>query len=216
MLKQKATLAVILASVSCVAAQTPSTPQADSAAPSQVIMMVNLAANIDKGIDAKKTKAGDPFTAKVSTAGKLNDGTIVPIGSLLQGRIDSVTPSENKGDSTLVLTIDKLQIKNGKELPIKATIVSITSTTPTFGNDDKTYDPSSYRPGTIGDNKSNGQNSQNGAPAGPHPIEGLTLSGSPKDATSATLTQAKKNIHLSNATQIVVSAAVVHAGAVLK
>lgn len=202
MFKQTASLALLLASVSIVAAQTPSAPQSDS---SNVIMMVNLTASIEKTIDAKKAKAGDPVAAKTIAAGKLSDGTEVPSGSILTGHIDSVTPSENKGDSKLTITLDKLQIKNGKEIPVKATVVNVVSTAPNFG-DDKPYDPSSYRPGTQGDNKANGENNQTG-PTAPHPVEGLTVAGSPKDATSGTFTQAKKNLHLTSSTQLMVSVA---------
>jgi len=164
-----------------------------------VIMMVNVMANVE---------TGDPVTARTTAATALSDGTQVPAGSILAGHIDTVTPSEKKSDATLVLTFDKLQIKNGKEIPIKATIVSVASTAPTFGSDDKPYDPSSYRPGTQGDNKANGENGQSGSTA-PHPIDGLTLSGSPKDSFSATLTQAKKNVQLSSTTHLVVSVAAV-------
>jgi len=171
-------------------------------------MMVNVMASVEKAVDTKKAKAGDPVTAKTTAATALSDSTQVPAGSILAGHVDSATPSEKKSDATLVLTFDKLQIKNGKEVPIKATIVGITSTAPTFGNDNKAYDPSSYRPGTQGDNKANGENSQSNSTA-PHPIEGLTLSGSPKDSFSATLTQAKKNVQLSSTTHLVVSVAAV-------
>ena len=173
-----------------------------------VIMMVNVMADVEKAIDTKKAKTGDPVTARTTAATALSDGTQVPAGSILAGHIDTVTPSEKKSDATLVLTFDKLQIKNGKEIPIKATIVSVASTGPTFGSDDKPYDPSSYRPGTQGDNKANGENGQSGSTA-PHPIDGLTLSGSPKDSFSATLTQAKKNVQLSSTTHLVVSVAAV-------
>jgi hypothetical protein len=208
MFKQTASIAVVLASLSFAGAQSPSTAQPETAPSSHVIMMVNVMATVEKTIDSKKAKAGDPFTARTAATTALSDGTQVPSGSTLIGHIDSVTPSENKGDATLTLTIDKLQIKNGKELAIKATITAVTSTAP-LANDDKGYDPSSYRPGTQGDNKANGQNSQSSGATAPHAAEGLTLTGSPKDAISATLTQAKKNIHLSNMNQIVVSVAAV-------
>jgi hypothetical protein len=180
---------------------------------SNVITMVNVPATLEKTIDAKKSKAGDPVTAKVSAATQLGDGTKVPSGSMLTGHIDSVTPSENKGDSTVVMTFDKLQIKNGVEASIKATVVSVTSMAPGFGSEDRSYDPSSYRPGSQGDNKSNGSNNQGGNPTAPHPIDGLTLSGTPQDATSATLTEAKKNLHLSSGVLLVVSVALLPNGA---
>jgi hypothetical protein len=186
------TFAAILASVSCAAAQT--------------IAMVNVPATLEKGIDAKKAKAGDPFTAKVSGSTQLSDGTKVPSGSVLEGHIDSVTPSEKKSDSTMTVTIDKLQIKNGNEVGIKATLVSVMTTAPR--DEDKPYDPSGYHAGTAGDNKANGQNNRDaGFSSAPHPIDGLTVAGSPQEPTSGTFTQAKSNVRLSGGVQLVVSVA---------
>jgi len=208
MLKQTASLAVVLASISIAGAQSPSAPQSES---SHVITMVNVPATLEKTVDAKKVKAGDPFNAKVSASTQLNDGTKVPAGSILEGHIDSVTPSEKKSDSTVTVTFDKLQIKNGNEVNVKATLVSAMSTAPT--GDDKPYDPSSYHPGSPGDNKANGQNNRDaGFSAAPHPIEGLTVAGSPQGATSGTFTQAKGNVHLSSGVQLVVSVAVAASG----
>ncbi|HEX3470032.1 MAG TPA: hypothetical protein VHT28_02500 [Silvibacterium sp.] len=212
MLKRKITtlaFAVALAAASFAGAEAFGAPQAAPADDQHhVITMVNVMASVEKGVDTKKAKTGDPVTARTTAATALSDGTQVPAGSILAGHIDSVTPSEKKSDATLVLTFDKLQIKNGKEIPIKATIASITSTTPAF-SEDKPYDPSSYRPGTQGDNKANGENNQGSGSTAPHPIEGLTFSGSPKDSFSATLTQAKKNLQLSSSTHLVVSVAAV-------
>lgn len=175
--------------------------------------MVNVSTTLEKTIDAKKDKAGDTVAAKVFSATLLNDGTKVPSGSVLIGHVDSITPSTNKSDSTVVVTFDKLQVRNGGEFAIKATVVSVTSMTPTFGSDGKSYDPSSYRTGTQGDNKSNGTNNQNSISTSPHSIDGLTLTSSPKDSTSGTMTQAKKNVHLSSGVQLIISVAVLPASA---
>lgn len=183
---------------------------------SNVVTMVNLPATLEKTIDAKKSKVGDAVTAKVSAATQLADGTKVPTGSMLNGHVDSVTPSANKGDSTVVFTFDKLQIKNGPEASIKATVTSVLSTAPT--GDDSNYDPSSSRAGSVGNNGrgggSGGQSNQApGQQPSPHPIDGLTLSGTAQDATSATLTEAKKNLHLSSGVLLVVSVALLPNGA---
>jgi len=197
MFKQIATLAAVLATVSCAAAQT--------------ITMVNVPATLEKTVDAKKAKAGDPVNAKISAAMQLNGDTKVPAGSILEGHVDSVTPSEKKGDSTVTVTFDKLQIKNGNEVSVKATLVSAMSTAPS--GDDKPYDPSGYRAGTAGDNKANGQNGQDaGFSSTPHPIAGLTVTGSPQEATSGTFTQAKANVHLSSGVQLVISIAAAPSG----
>ena len=203
MLKQKivlVALAVGLGGVHSAIAQS----TAGGAAPSHTIQMVNLVANVDKTIDSKKAKAGDAFNAKVVTAGKLDDGTDVPVGSILEGHVDSVIPSENKGDSVLTVTIDKLAIKGGTEIPVKATITSVASTE---SDDDKGYsDPSSYQVRSIPATRPSDMQDPN-APKAPHAIPGLTLTSSPHDATSGTFTYAKKNLHLANTVRLQVSVA---------
>jgi hypothetical protein len=197
MLKQIATFATVLVSLSCAAAQN--------------ITMVNVGATLEKTIDAKKAKAGDPISAKVSTAAQLGDGTKVPIGSVLTGHINSVTPSEKKSDSTITVTFDKLQIKNANLVDVKATLVSAMSTAP--GESGGPYDPGLARQGAPVNNSANAQSNTGGFSATPHPIDGLTVTGSQHDAASGTFTQAKGNVHLSSGVDLVVSVAVVPAGA---
>jgi len=215
MLKQKAAmLAFALALAPSFAAQTSVANQPGAGAQPRVIKMVNLVANVDKSIDTRKAKAGDPFTAKVASAEKLNDGTGVPAGSILEGRIDSVTPSENKGDSVLTVTIDKLAIKNGMEIPVKATITHVASVAPI--TEDRPYsEPSSYQVQYIPRSRPTPLQDPN-APRGPHAIAGLTLTSSSNDATSGTFTRAKSNLHLANTVQLQVSVGVVPPGGVAR
>ena len=208
MLKQKIILVALAGSLiglpSAVAQST-----AEGAAPAHIVQMVNLVATVDKSIDTKKAKAGDPFDAKVATAGKLDDGTEVPIGSILEGHVDSVTPSEKKGDSVLTVTIDRLAIKNGKEIPVKATITQVASTS---DEDDKGYsDPSSYRAQNIPSTQPASMQDPN-APKAPHAVPDLKLTSSPHDATSGTFTFAKKNLHMNSSFQLQVSVAVAPPG----
>lgn len=183
-----------------------------SGSETRTIQMVNLTTQLEKTIDAKKSKAGDAISAKVTAGSTLSDGTIVSAGSILSGHIDSVTPAEKKGsDSIVVLTFDRLTPKNGKEIRVKTVVVQVLSFASNFGEEQANNDPDANR----------GPHSTVGAPSGaaviahpeenglgPHPVVGLTLSGSANDASSATLTQAKKNVHLTNNTQMTVSVAV--------
>lgn len=183
----------------------------DSGRPNRVVQMVNVYANLEKTIDAKKSKPGDPVSAKVTVGARLSDGTVVPLGSVLSGHVDSVTPSENKSDSALVLTLDKLAVKNGKEIPIKAVIVRVSSFALTFGQEQANNDPDANRPSAASDQRASAAaviaHPAPGSEVVAHPIEGLTLSGSANDPNSGTLTQAKKNIHLTNNTQFIISVA---------
>ena len=196
-IKQVATLTTVLASVSFAAAQN--------------VTMVSVGAILEKSLDAKKAKAGDPISAKVSTAAQLSDGTKVPIGSVFSGHIDSVTPSEKKSDSTITVTFDKLQIRNGNQIDVKATLVSAMTTAP--GGSSGPYDQGLARQGAAPNASSNAQSNTGGFSATPHPIDGLTVTGAPQDASSGTLTQSKGNVHLSSGVDLVFSVAIVPAGA---
>jgi hypothetical protein len=215
MLERKSTCALSFSLIAAIFfAGTQLTCSAQNAAPStRVIQMVNVYANLEKTIDAKKSKPGDPVSAKVTVGARLSDGTVVPLGSVLSGHIDSITRAENKGDSILVLTLDKLAVKNGKDLSVRAVIMRVSTFASTFGQEQANNDPDANRPANAPDKPANGAGlidhpvPDNGT--GPHPIPGLTLSGSSSDPDSGTLTQAKKNIHLTNNTQFIVSLATV-------
>lgn len=184
-----------------------------------VIQMANLLANMQKTIDAKKAKPGEVFTAKTVTPATLNDGTAIPIGSVLEGHVDSVTPSEHHSDSTLVVTVDTLHLKGGKDIHVKAVIVGVSSLLPVFGGggsmDDQHFDrPSGSVPSTLpGDH---GKLSDTGSSKGPHPVKGLTVASSVRESNSGTFTQKKGNVHLSNENQFEVSLAIIPTGTILE
>ena len=185
---------------------------------SGTIQMTNIVANVDKTIDSKKAKAGDAFTAKTVEGTNLNDGTTVPIGSVLEGHVDSATPSDHKSDGTLVLTIDKLQVKGGKGIPVKTTIMQVASFERAIGNGsngqapDRAFDTSARDTARM-----NGASSGSGQDqSGPHEVPGLKLTSSVDGPNSGTLTQAKGNVHLSNQNRIQVSVAVVPPGSNIK
>lgn len=92
--------------------------------PQRTIQMVPVKAELDTTLDAKKAKQGQEVTAKLQTDVKAGDQNL-PKNTVLEGHVDQVLPSENKGDSTVVVTFDKAKLKDGQELPIKATVVAI-------------------------------------------------------------------------------------------
>jgi hypothetical protein len=110
---------------------TPSTAQsANSSAATQpaqqrAIQMVQAQAQLDKTIDAKKAKQGDTVTAKLMTNVQVPNEQELPKNTVLEGHVDQVTASQNKSDSTVVVTFDKARLKGGQEVPIKATILAM-------------------------------------------------------------------------------------------
>src|SRR3954453_12272971 len=84
-------------------------------------------------IDARTAKAGDAVTARVVSSVHLPGGGVeIPRNALLIGHIDQVQTSENNGASTVVLTFDKAQPKDGQAIAIKSTIVSIQASNSVF------------------------------------------------------------------------------------
>ena len=81
---------------------------------------------VSKTLDSGKLKQGD--TIEVETAGsfKLPDGTLVPKGSKLEGRVVEAK-ARSKGDSTseLTLAFNKLNITGGKQLSVKGSVQAV-------------------------------------------------------------------------------------------
>ncbi|HUZ94151.1 MAG TPA: hypothetical protein VMU57_04495 [Edaphobacter sp.] len=89
------------------------------------IRLVGVRATLDKALDARKVKEGDSVTARPEAKVHIADGIDIETSSRLIGRVDAVEPSDGKGDSAITVTFDKAQLKDGRQIPIKATILWI-------------------------------------------------------------------------------------------
>lgn len=182
------------------------------------IHMAALLANMQKTIDAKKAKPGETFTVKTVTPATLNDGTVIPVGSILEGHVDSATPSEHHSDSTLVVTIDKLHLKGGKEIAVKAVIVGVTSLLPSCAGCGFTQDSDlkSQRiqggPANVPDDEESEVKPKSKRSG----IKGLSVISAVTASTSASFTQKRKDVRLTNEDQFEVGLAVIPAGVILE
>jgi hypothetical protein len=122
-------LSVCLAFTITAAAQTsptaPGHPGAQSTQPTTAIHLVGLRAVLDKNLDSMKTKQGDAVIAKPEVKLHLADGVDLENDSELLGHVDAVQPSTDKRDSTITVTFDKVQMKDGRQIPVKAIILWI-------------------------------------------------------------------------------------------
>ena len=127
--KQKAwilgTALACAVSPAIVRAQDASSSAPAESAPTKNIQLVGALASLNKSIDAKKMKQGDAVTAKLQSDVKIPDSMDLPKNTVLLGHVDQVQPSENKSDSSIQVTFDKAQLKNGQQLAVKATIMQI-------------------------------------------------------------------------------------------
>jgi hypothetical protein len=93
---------------------------------SQIPAGTTIPAELDKSLDAKKRKAGDPVVAKVSQDLLSNGQVAIPRGTKITGHITEAK-ARDKGDSesSLGIAFDRMSIKDANEVPLQATIQAI-------------------------------------------------------------------------------------------
>jgi hypothetical protein len=77
-------------------------------------------------LDAAKDQSGYAVSAKLQGKLSLSDGTELPRGTVLLGKI-TADDSQQQGTSKLALRFDQARLKNGTTVPIRATIVGFST-----------------------------------------------------------------------------------------
>jgi len=80
-------------------------------------------------LDADKDHLDSPIEAELYHKVTLSDGTVLPAHTVLTGRITR-DDMQSTGKSEFALRFDQAQLKSGKTVPIKATIVDIARPNP--------------------------------------------------------------------------------------
>jgi hypothetical protein len=107
------------------AQSTDSTQNSDSpAAQSEAAQMVPASALLAQDLDTKKIQPGQQFKAILSDRVQLKSGIELPKGTTLVGTIATGDASQN-AKTTLALRFTQASLKDGKTIPIEATIVGI-------------------------------------------------------------------------------------------
>jgi hypothetical protein len=196
-------------------------------APTKSIQMVGAQAWLTKTIDAKKAKQGDAVTAKLVDNVKIPDAVELPKNTVLLGRIDQVQASENKGDSSVQVTFDKAQLKNGQQVAIKVTLMQIVPAPNAMKYQEPSPGGAPAMPSSPAPSGGGGGGMQSGQSA-PHPVSGGTSSttegpqdsGSPTvsgvqlqsdihQANSGVFTAKKKNVHVDAGTELQIAITVI-------
>lgn len=99
---------------------------AQSQAPATPATSPEIHAVLEKIVHPKKVKVGDPVVARVTEPTKLKDGTELPKGAHILGKVTEIKAKADKeGPSKLGLLFDKAQMKDGKEIPVVMALVSV-------------------------------------------------------------------------------------------
>jgi len=122
-----ALISVLLAGISI--AQNSAQPSAASESQNtafrlapETIIRVELA----KSVDAKKAKVGDEVLAKtIDDFLSDKNEVLAPKGSKVLGHVAEVSPHQAESASTLGIAFDKIVLKSGTEVPLKASIQAI-------------------------------------------------------------------------------------------
>lgn len=107
-----------------------------------------LVAELAKGIDAKKTRIGDPVKAKIVQDVIANGQIVIHRGAMLQGHItEAETSDHNEPQSVLGVVFDEIALKHGEKLRVKAALQALA---PPVEQPDVLSGSSSYGGGSAG------------------------------------------------------------------
>ena len=85
--------------------------------------LTGVTARLDHTIDAQNAQQGQQVEAKLDRAVKTGSGLDLPKGTELMGMVSRVQASQNGGPSVVSLTFTKAELKDGKFVPVKVTLV---------------------------------------------------------------------------------------------
>ena len=87
------------------------------------LWMAGGTARLDHKLDSQTAKVGEVVEARLDHTVKTADGMEIPGGTQLRGMVAAVQPSENGGAASISLRFDKAEMKDGKTIPVKVTVI---------------------------------------------------------------------------------------------
>jgi hypothetical protein len=85
--------------------------------------LAGVTGRLDHTIDAQNAQQGQHIAVKLDREVKTDSGLNLPKDTELIGQVSRVQASENRGPSQLSLVFTKAQLKDGKVIPVKVTLV---------------------------------------------------------------------------------------------
>lgn len=134
-----------------------------------------LPAELAKSVDAKKAKQGDQVVAKISQDMLSNGQIVIPHGAKIIGHVTQAKAREKgEPESTLGIAFDKVMTKDGKEVPLNASIQALGAPISNFSAGNPGGNPpmseSGGMPGRMGgsgDTGASGSRNSGSAPGAP-------------------------------------------------
>jgi hypothetical protein len=183
--------------------------QAQQAALGQPLSKQAVLSVLTCKLDTKKSKVGDPVTAKTLNPLKLNDGTVLPRGTILTGKVTQVQ-AKSSGSATLAIYFDQLETAKGAAPMMVHGLIAAVAPAPALS--DAGGSTADLPLGSGGDSKgamasmtgtSISDQTQNLPPIAPGSgIKGVVLSPIPTADGSTVLQSMEKDIKLENGTRL--------------
>lgn len=114
-------------SILCAALAVPATlgaqQQPMTQADAEKLVQGNAMAELTKGINSKKAKVGDPVVVRTLKDATLSDGTTLPKGTRLTGKITAVQPeSKDQPQAQVSFVLDTAEMHKGQTMPVKVLV----------------------------------------------------------------------------------------------
>jgi hypothetical protein len=167
------------------AQQNPSGAEPATSPETSAVQMSPLNGELVSKLDSKTAKTGDSVVVQTKASVKTADGTEIPKGSKLMGRVIGVQSSGGTENSQVVLQFDHLELKGGQNVAVRSQIQSIA---PQGGAASASGSPSGEAPAAGSSNPStsgaNGGSRASGEPQGTGaPGAAPTANGAPAPGT---------------------------------
>jgi hypothetical protein len=155
------------------------------AASAQTLAGVNT--RLVQPLDSATAAPGQAIAVKLDGSVKTTDGVKLPRGTELVGKIAEVKPSQNGGPASVSVVFTTAQLKGGKQIPVKATLLAAYP-----GDQGVEAQYSDATADTVADNVS-GDHQVDQEPGA---LPGVTLKAAVKDPDSGTFSKAGGNFKL--------------------
>ena len=86
--------------------------------------LVSANALLIQNINSRNAAQGQAISAKLTSNVRVAGQTELPKGTILIGQVEQVAPSNNDGPSTLSIVFNQAKLRDGRTMPIKATLLS--------------------------------------------------------------------------------------------
>ncbi|MGA7522209.1 MAG: hypothetical protein WBW84_06985 [Acidobacteriaceae bacterium] len=85
--------------------------------------LAGVTTKLDRTLESKSASVGEPVTARLTGSVKA-DGLNLPKGTELVGKVAEVKAAQNGTPASVSLVFTTAKLKNGKEVPVKATVIA--------------------------------------------------------------------------------------------